>query len=597
MTYDTNEIILKKIRYLIPDLNNTQKYGAHNAKVRRHLIVLYLASISPSFWDAAETNKTDTLRYFSRPILEKVVKTIAKDWGTDQIKFNRPKSDEIYESHQNEDYVKVKRKAGNRKLFALTNKGMKRCQEIVELTYNSVIDPKSAKIDQTDKPTILENLLTFGQYCQRLDVKSTMNKYPIFVGRTEEMKVLNSFLKDHTKPILLIAGDGGTGKTRLVLEFIKLLETNLSGKLQHKVYFVNPDRDGFSSSLSNIILIVDDASRFANLNNVIDLVSNSDNFGSKLILIERSIFKEHILNTIKQKNVESYELDLKRGHIIDFLKQNFSLVNESAVRDIDIECRGSFDYAAICAEYYLSGGKISRLEDIISWKTERYIMDIANRTKSDFADVKYVIYLFSMITPIDWIKDKNCFIEEFPDLYGTMEKILYGARNKYEDSIIMAETRSIYLIKPDPLADFFRLNALRNRKLVNALSNVISHAPFRIAHNIISATDVRKQDIRESRLLYKIWDALNNDIDCSVESIKAIEYFTRTVNFYLGPELLNSRIPNIDGWMKCFDKLNSQNSENFAIMIDALIYLCYHYGFERNFSLFDSSLRSLDSII
>jgi hypothetical protein len=599
MTHNTNDIILKRIRYLIPDLNDTSKYGAHNAKIRRHLIVLYIATIYPSFCNAAEIDNANNLRYFSGPLLQKVVKTVAKDWDTDRIKFNRPKSDEAYESCQNKGYVKIKRKAGNRKLFALTNEGIKHCQEIVNLTYNPLIDPMAAKSDQTSKSMIIDDLLSFGQYCRRRDVQSTMSKYPIFVGRTEEKEVLNSFLKNHAQSIMLITGDGGTGKTRLILEFIKNLETDSSHKPLHEVYFVNPDRERFSPSLSNnTLLILDDASKFANLNSVIDLILNSDNStGSKLILIERAIFKDHILNMIRQKNVKPDELNLERGYIIDFLKQNFSLLDEHVAKDIEIECRGSFDYAAICAEYYLSGGNISRLADILSWKTERYIKDIAMRTKSDIADVKYIIHLFSIITPIDWVKDRNRFMEDFPDLYDTMEKILYGARNIYEDSIIISENHSIYLIKPDPLADLFRLHALRNRKLVNALSNLISHAPFRIAHNIISTTDIREQDTRESRLIFKIWDALNDSIENGPEFIKAVEYFTGTVRFYFGPELINSRAPNLDKWLKCFEKIYNQNSENFAIMRDALIYLCDHYRVERNFKLFDSSLYYLDSII
>src|SRR5919106_6567680 len=116
-------------------------------------------------------------------------------------------------------------------------------------------------------------------------------------------------------------------------------------------------------------------------------------------------------------------------------------MNKNTATNIERNCRDSFDYAAMCAEYYKAKGKIVDLTDISSWKMSRYIRDIARRISNDtqvsvtsLEDVKYIIHLFSMITPIDWDLDKKYLSDEFPDLYDTMERILYGSRNRYEDS-------------------------------------------------------------------------------------------------------------------------------------------------------------------
>jgi hypothetical protein len=75
-----------------------------------------------------------------------------------------------------------------------------------------------------------------------------------------------------------------------------------------------------------------------------------------------------------------------------------------------------------------------------------------------------------------------------------MERILYGARDIYEDSIILSESHSIFSIKPDPLADLLRLNALQNPKLKNALWNLIPYMPLRLARSIISIKNINRHD-------------------------------------------------------------------------------------------------------
>jgi hypothetical protein len=186
---------------------------------------------------------------------------------------------------------------------------------------------------------------------------------------------------------MLITGEGGTGKTRLTLEFVKYLQGNIDHETKYNIYFMNPYNDTFPTSLAdNTLLILDDAGRHSmNLNKLVDLVLNSEKYGqTKLILVERSIFRNHIENIIKENNAEPEILYLKKGQIVPFLKQNFPWIDEHTAKEIEEDCRESFDYAAICAEHYHSGGKLSSLVDVLSWKTAHYIRDIAERTRKSF---------------------------------------------------------------------------------------------------------------------------------------------------------------------------------------------------------------------
>jgi len=91
-----DKIFRDRMVTIIPDLNNTKKYGQDNAKIQRHLIVLYLANVLSEFKEAGKRER-DSLTYFSGPELEKVVNRTYKEWKlADRIKFDGPRAKETY---------------------------------------------------------------------------------------------------------------------------------------------------------------------------------------------------------------------------------------------------------------------------------------------------------------------------------------------------------------------------------------------------------------------------------------------------------------------------------------------------------------------
>lgn len=156
-----------------------------------------------------------------------------------------------------------------------------------------------------DKITILNDLLSVDQFFERREIKIILNKYPVFIGREIEIEELNRFLENPTRSVMLITGEGGTGKTRLVLEFIRRLQDSKDYKYKQHIYFIDPYKETYPAYLPpDSLLILDDTERKSTyLNHIIDLVLHySGSNGSKLLLIERSIFRVHIENAIK-KNV------------------------------------------------------------------------------------------------------------------------------------------------------------------------------------------------------------------------------------------------------------------------------------------------------
>lgn len=83
------------------------------------------------------------------------------------------------------------------------------------------------------------NLLELNDYKLRPEIKSVLKT--IFNGRTAELQQIGKFVEDRDNKILVVLGDGGAGKTRLVLEFAQEYEKKNDSDSRHIIFF-NPSR-------------------------------------------------------------------------------------------------------------------------------------------------------------------------------------------------------------------------------------------------------------------------------------------------------------------------------------------------------------------
>ncbi|MPZ07243.1 MAG: hypothetical protein GEU26_12655 [Nitrososphaeraceae archaeon] len=205
------ELILQKIRHIIPALNDNSALGLPNAQVLRCLIILYVANIDPWYGYMGKPNEDNKLRYFTIGELKKV----SKKKG---IQFTGPRATEPYEKCERDGYVDIKPEPGNRTSFALFEKGKGHCRKLVVQMYDDKYPQQDPILISTgnqaeDKITVLSNLLSVDQFVKRREIQIVLNKYPVFIGRKIEIEELNSFLENPTKSVMLITGEGGTGST------------------------------------------------------------------------------------------------------------------------------------------------------------------------------------------------------------------------------------------------------------------------------------------------------------------------------------------------------------------------------------------------
>jgi hypothetical protein len=568
--------------------------GPTDQRSNRYLILLLLAK-TPNYKYKGKIFK-DGL-FFSLPNLKK----IANSFSPVAIDFDRQRAfKDVFEKFEKEKLIKIK-KEGNNRLFGLTEFGESECKNIlqelcllVNPNYNIVtIKPKI--VDDEKKDRSQDGLISLDDYLNRKEIKPLFNKYPNFIGREKEFNILIDFLNNESQEILIVTGEGGIGKTRIVLQTIRHLKNRLEDEKNWNIHFINPYKNQVILPIENkTLIIVDDAKRYSrDLNQIIDYVINPPpETKSKMIIIERSIFFNEIESLVKEKNCIPQKLHLFIGDIVSFLLEYFPWLDKVIANDIARNCRGSFDYASICAEYYKNGGKIENLLDILSWKIEKYINDISQRSGYNISDVKYYLCLLSLIMPINLEYDKE-YLQEFLHDYKKFEQILRDSRDKYDNNLIFSED-NIYLLKPDPIADFIKLNALENNKIETVLLSIVNYCPKRIFYNIMAVKKFNdKQNENFFNIFIKALNMVNKNRGYTEEYAEAIVFLSIFINESKIPLANNNIKPDLKNWLDSFEHIYREiPSEKILNHIVASLYNIFDYYAKQGlFNLCDQILE------
>jgi hypothetical protein len=298
------------------------------------------------------------------------------------------------------------------------------------------------------------------------------------------------------------------------------------------------------------------------MDDIPDAIVNSSVRNLKLLITERTFFNKSTEYHIREKNSLPVMIRLEKGDIVTYLQENYPWLDTQIMNKIEVDCNGSFDYAKVCAEYYQQGGIKAELLQILSWKVEKYIRDIAESMHYNIEDVRYIIHLTSVFEPIDWKVDKEFFRKELPDrLFQIMESILYSSYYEFHDDIFLSNDGSIFTIKPDPLADFFLVRSLQQEKLKNFITRFSYLHPYNISINLLSVLPFDDQIFNiVYEILENIWDILNIRKGSKPEYIFAISLFMEIAYFY--KPFFDLRKSNIDLWLSSFFEIYKKFQEH-----------------------------------
>lgn len=213
------------------------------------------------------------------------------------------------------------------------------------------------------------NIYSVERFMERLERKS--KKLPFsnkFVGRNREIYELVLKVKEGNK-VIVIYGNPGIGKTRFSIEFAKKLNSDNRYK-KFKVLIVDSNLKELNSSIreeisdnGNFILVVDDANRFEDLNDLKDLILNPITKSKPIIILNtRGYGFKEVVNRIKPWDIgkigEFYLNKLSNAEIDKILKDEpFNINSQVQRRNIVINVKGNPRLAAIMAETLRIGGK------------------------------------------------------------------------------------------------------------------------------------------------------------------------------------------------------------------------------------------------
>ncbi len=138
-------------------------------------------------------------------------------------------------------------------------------------------------------------------------------------GREKVFGQFRSFVQDNDKRLFLMSGSGGIGKTKLAIEFAKIVEQEYR---DYEPLFVQIAEDSFENALGDIppnlnrkyIFFIDDAHDFLdNLGGIKILLNSSGYRESKVTLITRKPFKASLrgifLSALPDQAIDEIEIE------------------------------------------------------------------------------------------------------------------------------------------------------------------------------------------------------------------------------------------------------------------------------------------------
>lgn len=412
---DSNaDTLSERVMSIIPIINGQGTNSLHY-RIERYLIILCIATQDYSY----NGEEFDKLYYFTISKLGKIASSLFTP-----IKYDRSRiALKIYKICQKYGYVNIKKVNGDT-YVAVTKKGQDTSQKMIKnliLKLPQEMRPTQTQINKVEisgsspssssiSPQNQQVFLDYNGYRMRTDIDPLL-KYKKFVSREYEIQKLFNFLGNIKKKIMIITGKNGIGKTRLVLEFARQLQSkNKRPESDYwHIYFIHPNRDFIPVSLKGpTLLVLDDGIKYQDLDKLIDFVLNAQSENDiKLLVTVSSLFTDSVKSQVKERNFEPDIMQIDESDIRGFLRANFDWIDENLSIGIETVSRNSFVYAIIYAEYFKEKGVSEEPYKILSWKKAKYIADIAEKTRCSIDDVEYVIDLISLAMPLDWTNDKE----------------------------------------------------------------------------------------------------------------------------------------------------------------------------------------------
>lgn len=283
-------------------------------------------------------------------------------------------------------------------------------------------------------------------------------------GRDNEIDQFRSFVQDSDKRLLVMSGSGGIGKTKLAIEFAKMVEG------EHHDYeslFVQIAEDSFENALADIppnrkyIFFVDDAHDYLDNLGGIRILLNSEGYSeSKAVLITRKPFKASLrgifLSALPDQAISEIEIPkLSFEKTKEFIQSKTRIRDSAFLNDLAKMGRDTPLIAVMVIYLFNEGVDLTSLkeDELVELVFESYLNDILSK-HLPAADKKHreLLNWLSGIAPID--VENEQISEKLSEL---LEVKLYEI-NRHRDTLknygLLVQYGRKQRVFPGPLSDY-----------------------------------------------------------------------------------------------------------------------------------------------
>ena len=386
-----------------------------------------------------------------------------------------------------------------------------------------------------------------------------------FYGRKSDSEKLQKFVEESTTSVIAVVGDGGYGKTRLVVELFKQLAANQNGT---ETYVLNEAAFqclDFATQIrtdKKVIVLFDDAHRKPEiLNDLIGVANRLENL--KLILTVRKAVYSDTLKSISTHNrsIESVELlRLSYEETQSLFKSQLSFLEEYEIKKLAEESKGVPVVILGLCSITLKGKYKSELSEeanfmlFVNEAKEQVINDIHSKYFISKESINKTIQLISYFGPIKNSPDEIQSIATLNGIASDETSIIIDYLQEYG----FVEKKTEITIKPDPYSDAILLESAPRIKYL--LQKGISIFLDRLIRNLVEVEKSSRIDFSIESLItdfitsFKSKD-LNSrksiaDLENNLETLKTFTYKKPRLCFLAIRYLLQSQAQNPEFWQK-----------------------------------------------